>query len=238
MVSPILPLRVEALELRRQGQRILGPVDYVLEGEGITIVLGPNGAGKTSFLRAMHGLERVSRGELHWSAPVEDVRARQAFVFQNPTLLRRTVAENIGFPLWLDGRPTAAAKDDVTRMAQAVGLEKKLDLPAKVLSGGERQKMALARALIREPDLLFLDEPCANLDGASTREIETILLEARARGTRIVMSTHNVGQARRLADDVLFLHKGLLHDRGPGARFFDAPTTAEARAHLCGDLLP
>lgn len=238
MVSGLLPLTLEEMELRRGGTRILGPVSLTLEGGGITVVLGPNGAGKTSLLRAMHGLERIGRGRIAWAVPVDAARRRQAFVFQTPVLMRRTVADCIAYPLRLDGVPRRAALARAGEAAAKVELQDKLSLPANVLSGGEKQKLAIARALIRGPEVLFLDEPCANLDGHSTREIEAILTAARAAGTRIVMSTHNVGQARRLADDVIFLYRGLLHEAGRRESFFDRPRTPEARAYLNGDLLP
>jgi tungstate transport system ATP-binding protein len=238
MVSGALPLVLDAVELRRGGRRILGPISLTLDGEGITVLLGPNGAGKTSLLRAMHGLERINRGRVIWQGTAEDIRARQAFVFQAPVLMRRTVAECIAYPLRLDGVPRREARARAAEIAARVGLAAALERPAQVLSGGEKQKLAIARALIRGPEVLFLDEPCANLDPRAMREIEAILTAARDQGTRIVMSTHNVGQARRLADDVLFLHEGRLHETGPRDAFFAAPKTAEALAHINGDLLP
>jgi tungstate transport system ATP-binding protein len=238
MVTSILPLRVDAVALRRGGRCILGPISWVLGGAGITVLMGPNGSGKTTFLRAMHGLERVNQGALHWSAPPEIARARQAFVFQTPILMRRSVLDCIAYPLILDGVPRAQARTRAAESAGQVGLGALLGQSAQVLSGGEKQKLALARALVRGPELLFLDEPCANLDGRSTREIEAILLAARDAGTRIVMSTHNLGQARRLADDVLFLYAGLLHEAGPKSTVLETPGTSEMAAFIKGDLLP
>lgn len=238
MVSPILPLTLDAVELRRGGKRILGPVSLTLDGEGITIVLGPNGSGKTSLLRAMHGLEWINRGHATWNGEADSVRARQAFVFQTPVLMRRSVLDCIAYPLRLDGIDRRRARDRAAELAVSVGLTATLDAPAQVLSGGERQKMALARALIRAPEVLFLDEPCANLDMASTAEIETILARTRDAGTRIVMSTHNIGQARRLADDVIFLHDGRIIESARRDAFFAGPGTLEARAHINGDLIP
>lgn len=238
MVGSILPLRIEAISLRRGGRVILGPVSWVLGGSGITVVMGPNGSGKTSFLRAMHGLERVTAGQLHWAAPVAQVRARQAFVFQTPILMRRSVVDCIAYPLLLDGVARVEARARASDAARRVGLGGLLDQPAQVISGGEKQKLALARALVRGPELLFLDEPCANLDGQSTREIETILCIARDAGTRIVMSTHNHGQARRLADDVLFLYKGQLIESGPKSTLLETPNSPEMTAFINGDLLP
>lgn len=237
MVSPILPLVLEDVALRRQGRRILGPISLTLGGEGITVVLGPNGAGKTSLLRVMHGLERINRGRVIWQGGAEEVRARQAFVFQTPVLMRRSVLDCIAYPLILDGVARRDARARAEIAAGQVGLGVTLTAPASVLSGGERQKMALARALTRAPEVLFLDEPCANLDLHSTAEIEQVLTAARDRGTRIIMSTHNVGQARRLADDILFLFDGRLHETGSGESFFAGPGTLEAKAHINGDLL-
>ncbi len=238
MVSSILPLRVEEICLRRGQRQILGPLSWVLEGEGLTILMGPNGAGKSSFLRAMHGLERINQGALHWSAPADRVRARQAFVFQTPILMRRSVVDCIAYPLLLDHVGKTEARDRAAQAAAQVGLETLLDQPAQVLSGGEKQKLALARALIRQPELLFLDEPCANLDGRSTREIEMILNNARQSGTRIVMATHDLGQARRLADEFLFLYNGRLVEAGPKAICLETPRSPELTAFLKGDLLP
>lgn len=238
MVASILPLEVRDVVLKRRGRRILGPVSLTLEGEGFTIVMGPNGSGKTSLLRAMHGLERLSGGSIRWSAPIEETRARQAFVFQSPILLRRSVVDNIAYPLVLDGVARKAARAMAAGLGEEVGLGGLLDQSALDLSGGERQKLALARALIRKPEVLFLDEPCANLDPRSMREIEAILQATRAAGTRIVMSTHDAGQARRLASDILFLHDGRIVESGPRDDFFSTPRTPEARAHINGDLLP
>lgn len=237
MVNSILPLRVEAISLRRGGRQILGPLSWVLEGSGITVLMGPNGSGKTSFLRAMHGLERVYQGALHWSAPPESVRAKQAFVFQTPILMRRSVLDCIAYPLLLDGVSKDNARIRAAEAAVRVGLSALLDQPAQVISGGEKQKLALARALVRGPELLFLDEPCANLDGQSTREIEAILMQARSAGTRIVMSIHDLGQARRLADDILFLHAGRLVETGPKSILLETPRSPEMAAFINGDIL-
>lgn len=237
MVTPILPLKLRDVELRRGGRRILGPLSLTVAGTGITILMGPNGSGKTSLLRVMHGLERVNRGQVTWQGDAGAARTRQAFVFQTPILMRRRVVDCIAYPLLLDGVPRKVARARAAEVAEAVGLSGALDKPSLVLSGGEKQKLALARALIRAPDVLFLDEPCANLDGRSTREIEAILTRARDAGTRIVMSTHDIGQARRLADEVWFLHDGVLRDSALSAAFFEAPQSAEAAAYLKGDLL-
>lgn len=227
---------LEAVEIWRAGRRILGPLSLGLAADGVTILIGPNGSGKTSLLRALHGLERISGGRILWPGDAATLRARQAFVFQTPVLMRRSVVDCIAYPLILLGESRAAARAKAAAMAGGMGLGAALYRPASVLSGGERQKMALARALIRGPEVLFLDEPCANLDTTSTREIEALLSRARAGGTRIIMSTHDLGQARRLADDVVLLHEGAVIEQGD-RRFFDGPATQAGRAFLNGELL-
>lgn len=228
---------LEAVEIRRAGRCILGPLSLELPDQGLTVIIGPNGSGKTSLLRALHGLERISRGRIIWPGDPATLRARQAFVFQTPVLMRRSVVDCIAYPLILLGESRAASRAKAAAVANGMGLGASLYRPASVLSGGERQKMALARALIRAPEVLFLDEPCANLDTSSTRDIEALLVLARAGGTRIIMATHDLGQARRLADDVVLLHEGCVIESS-GRRFFDGPATETGRAFLNGDLLP
>ena len=238
MVAPILPLRAENIRVARGGKTLLGPLSLEIAGEGVTIVLGPNGSGKTTLLRALHGLERLREGAVRWAVPEPEARSQQAFVFQAPILMRRSVVDSIAYPLLLDGLRRGEARDRAADAAEAVGLGDRLALQAMNLSGGEKQKLAIARALVRRPQILFLDEPCANLDGRATRDIEAILAKVREQGTRIVMSTHNVGQARRMADEAVFLFDGRMIDGGKASDFFDNPQTPEARAHLRGDLLP
>ena len=223
--------------VKRRGRVLLGPIDLALEGAGTTIVLGPNGAGKTTLLKVLHGVERLSSGTLDWSVPKAQAREAQAYVFQKPIMLRRSVGQNLAYPLKLLGVEKAAISARVQDWAARIGLAEALDLPATRLSGGEQQKLALARALIRAPQVLFLDEPCAYLDGRATREIEEMLNAAAQAGMRIIMSTHDLGQARRLAREVVFLVKGTLREQGAADAFFAAPQTAEARAFLSGEIV-
>jgi len=236
-VTSILPLSLSEVVVKRRGQVLLGPLDLSLGAEGITIIMGPNGAGKTKLLRAMHGIERVASGEVRWQVPTDEAQAQQAFVFQAPIMLRRTVAENLIYPLRLAGVPKAAAIARAEGWAAKVGLGDALRRAAPNLSGGEKQKLALARALITDPEVVFLDEPCANLDGRATREIEAILQDVKAGGTRIIMATHDIGQARRLADDIVFLMHGKVIEQGAAGPVFDAPQTPQARALLKGEIV-
>lgn len=234
---PITPLCLKGALLRRQGKVIAGPVDLTIEGSGLTIIIGPNGSGKTSLLRMLHGLEPLSEGSLSGQQGADPMRVHQGFVFQAPIMMRRNVLANLTYPLRLRATPRAAAKAQALDWLDRVGLSDAANRPASALSGGERQKLALARALIRDPEILFLDEPCASLDGAATRAIESILLASRAAGTRIVMATHDMGQARRLADDILFILNGRVHEASDAASFFASAKTPQARAFLQGDIV-
>ena len=236
MVS-ILPLTLTQATVSRGDKRLLGPVDLTVKAGGLTIVLGPNGAGKSTLLRLMHGLEPPTSGRLRYAAPRGQAYAQQAFVFQTPVMLRRSVLGNLSYPLTAHGMSRGEAEQQALTWLKTLGLDTHANQRASQLSGGERQKLALARALIRKPELLFLDEPCANLDGAATRDIERLISEARSAGTRIIMATHDLGQARRLADDVLFIHQGLIHEQAKATVFFDAPQTPEARGFIQGDLI-
>ncbi|WP_371170627.1 ATP-binding cassette domain-containing protein [Aliiroseovarius sp. 2305UL8-7] len=236
-MSTLFPLTVKDASVRRRGKVLVGPVDLELQGQGVTMVIGPNGAGKTSLLRMLHGIARLGSGSVTWACDEVTARTHQAFVFQTPIMMRRSVLGNLVYPLRLAGVPRAEARLRASDAAQKVGLGAMLDRPAPFLSGGERQKLALARALITKPELLFLDEPCASLDGRATREIEDILTRTAADGTRLIMSTHNMGQARRLGTEVLFFLNGKVHEHAPASEFFNEPKTKQARAFLQGDIV-
>jgi tungstate transport system ATP-binding protein len=231
--APVLSLK--AAQVTRRGKTILGPIDLEVDPVGFTMVMGPNGAGKTTLLKVLHGVERLSSGALQLGLKAD--REAQAYVFQSPIMLRRSVRQNLAYPLQLRGEGKAAIAEKVADWAGRIGLSDALDRPAPRLSGGEKQKLALGRALIRKPGVLFLDEPCANLDGRATREIETLLKAAHAEGTRIIMTTHDLGQARRLATDVVFLVGGRVYETAPAAQFFDTPATPEAQSFLKGDII-
>jgi len=236
-VTTILPLTLDGIEVRRAGRAILGPVDLRVEDSGPLVVLGPNGAGKSTLLRVCHGITRPTEGTANWSVPRAEADLAQAFVFQTPILLRRTALENVAYPLTIRGDARKAARKRASDMLENVGLGPMANLRASVLSGGEKQKLALARALVTRPQVLFLDEPTASLDGRSMREIEAILAQAQTQGTKLVMATHDLGQARRIAAHVTFLLNGKIVESTPAAEFFAGPRTAAARAFLKGDIV-
>ena len=230
----ILPLETDGLGFAAGALRILSGVTLRIEAGAPTIILGANGAGKSVLLRLLHGLLPPGEGRVTWSG--SEPSRRQAMVFQRPVLLRRSALANVLYPLRLAGVPDRAAR--ALEALELVGLSALAERPARRLSGGEQQRLALARAAATQPEVLFLDEPCASLDPAATRAVEEIVGRLAARGTKIVMTTHDLGQARRLAGDVVFLHDGRVLEHGPAAAFFAAPASAEAAAFLRGELPP
>lgn len=233
----ILPLTLRDVRFAAGGRAIIGGVSAVIEAGPATIILGANGAGKSVLMRLMHGLLQPSSGEVKWHAQGADrVRRGQAMVFQRPVMLRRSALDNIVYALELARVPAAERASQAMDALREVGLVDVAHRPARVLSGGEQQRLALARAWALHPEVLFLDEPTANLDPGATREIENVIKAFDASGTKIVMSTHNLGQARRLGDEVLFIHQGRLVEQVPVNRFFAQPASAEAAAFVKGEL--
>ncbi len=232
-----MPLEVSGLTYEVHGKRLIEDINLRLSGTGITVVMGPNGAGKSLLLRLLHGLLIPSAGAIRWNdaIPSETVRRRQALVFQRPVLLRRSVLANIEFILRLkaNGNHNGQARE----LLHQVGLADKAERPARRLSVGEQQRLALARALALEPEVLLLDEPTASLDPASVAAIEAIVTAVHRAGTKMVFVTHDLGQARRLADDVVFLHRGRLTEHTRADQFFNEPCSREARGYLAGRLV-
>lgn len=233
----ILPLCAEGLCFSAGDVEILRDVSLTITAGAPTLLIGANGAGKSVLLRLLHGLLKPSAGRVFWTMPTEHAARRQAMVFQRPVLLRRSVLANTLYPLTLAG---VASEERLTRAEEAlalVGLADRADDAARKLSIGQQQRLALARAAALQPELLFLDEPSASLDPAATRAVEEIVLTLAQRGTKIVMTTHDLAQARRLAGDVVFLHRGSVLEHAPAEAFFRQPASATARAFLRGELV-
>ena len=233
----ILPLCTEGLGFSAGGVEILRDISLTITAGAPTLLIGANGAGKSVLLRLLHGLLEPSVGRVFWAMPTDLAARRQAMVFQRPVLLRRSVLANTLYPLTLAG---VASEERMTRAREAlalVGLADRADDAARKLSVGQQQRLALARAAALQPELLFLDEPSASLDPAATRAVEEIVLTLSARGTKIVMTTHDLAQARRLAGDVVFLHRGSVLEQAPAEAFFQQPASATARAFLRGELV-
>ncbi|MBF0249595.1 MAG: ATP-binding cassette domain-containing protein [Alphaproteobacteria bacterium] len=196
-----------------------------------TVVVGPNGAGKSLFLRLCHGLLTPSQGTVAHGPGV------QAMVFQRPVMLRRSVRANVDYALTLHRVPRGERAAMIDAVLTKTGLGRHADAPARVLSFGEQQRLAIARAWALRPEILFMDEPTASLDPSATHQIEELIFAIHAQGTKIVMTTHDLGQARRIADEVLFLHRGRLLEQAPAQQFFEHPGNDLAQAFIRGDLL-
>lgn len=232
----LFPLALTNLTYIALDKQVLLDSTLRLGATGVTILLGPNGAGKSLLLRCLHGLLKPASGSILWNGnePDDAIHARQAMVFQKPVLLRRSVAANMDFALNAHGPGDPAFRDE---LLAAVDLLDQKAQPARLLSGGEQQRLALARALATRPDILFLDEPTANLDPASTLVIETMIRQEVAAGTKIIFVTHDIGQAKRLADDIVFLHRGHVLEQSAAPAFFEKPRTKEAANYLGGQIV-
>ncbi len=233
----LLPLALDQVVFAVGDRRIIDGVSLLLEAGPRTVIVGPNGAGKSVLLRLCHGLLNPTSGTIRW-ASLESPGGprRQAMVFQRPVLLRRTAVANVAYALAIAGVPRAQRIPRALDALRRVGLGQLAKHPARVLSGGEQQRLALARAWALSPEVLFLDEPTASLDPGATQEIEKGIAAVHASGTKIVLVTHNLGQARRLGDEILFLHQGRIAERAPADRFFKQPASREAAQFLEGEL--
>ena len=239
MRAPALDLPVRLLEVRILAGEvaILDGLTLMLDTGAPTVLVGPNGAGKTTLLRVAMGLIRPTSGLITWGGREVVPPTRRAIMFQRPAMLRRSTAANIRYALAAAGLPRAKRDARVAALLADVGLKGLEHRPARRLSGGEQQRLALARALARDPDLLFLDEPTASLDPAATKAIEDIVRTVTARGVKVVMSTHDLGQAKRIGGEIVLLHRGRLIESGPAAEFFAAPRSEQARKFIAGELL-
>jgi tungstate transport system ATP-binding protein len=233
----MFPLIAENLVVEFKGQRILGPIGLNLSKGDIAVILGPNGSGKTTLLKSLHGIIKIKHGAISWSCPKSESMAKQMFVFQSPVMLRRSVFENLTYPLTLCKTPKAEINRLADEWISRISLKEVIHIAATRLSRGEKQKLALARALITKPEMLFLDEPTASLDGKTTLEIEKLLQNCAENGTTIMMSTHDIGQAKRLAKNILFLNKGKLESTQPAQTFFREPMSNNASKFIAGDIV-
>jgi tungstate transport system ATP-binding protein len=230
-----LPIRFEGVSFTAGATRILGDVSLTFARGTLTVLLGPNGSGKTTLLKLAMGLIEPTRGQITFGHRTAPAGRRRAFVFQKPVMLRRSVAANVAYAMKMAGHDPAPAR--IAELLEQVGLTGFAERPARKLSGGEQQRLALARALARDPEIIFLDEPTASLDPFATKGVEEIIARIAAAGVKVVMTTHDLGQARRLAGTVLFLAKGRLYEDAPADVFFENPQTPEARRFLAGELV-
>ena len=233
----ILPLELSEVTLSADGRVLLDAISLRIEAGPKTVILGANGAGKSLLLRVCHGLVTPRQGHARWlGADAEHHRRRQAMVFQDPVMLRRSVRANVAYALAIHRVPRAERERRTAAVLERTGLGGFANRPAAVLSAGEQQRLALARAWAIEPEVLFLDEPTASLDPGATAAVERIVEDMHRAGCKLVMTTHDMGQARRLADEIIFLHAGRVDERAAAATFFERPESETAAAFLAGKL--
>jgi len=230
---PILEL--ESVSYVVQNRRIIDAISVTLRPGERSLVLGANGAGKSVLLRLCHGLLEPTSGRIGWQRPGRSP-VRQAMVFQRPIMLRRCALANVAHALASRGISRTERQARAYAALGKVGLAHVAERPARALSGGEQQRLALARAWALEPEVLFLDEPTANLDPVAVAEIESVIQAIHDAGTKIIMTTHNLGQARRLGDEILFIADGRLIERARADTFFACPVTPQAVTFLRGEL--
>ncbi len=239
MRAPVtdLPVMFDRVTVRAGITTILDRLTLTLSSGSPTLVVGPNGAGKSTLLRLCMGLAVPTEGRMTWGGRSDAKPTRRAFVFQRPVMLRRTTSANIAYGLTHADYPREKLAARTAELLERVGLSDLAMRPARRLSGGEQQRLALARALARDPELLLLDEPTASLDPAATRSVEEIVRDAAQSGIKIVMASHDLGQVRRLAGDVVFMVRGNVREQTPAEDFLKSPSTPEAAAFVRGDLV-
>ena len=232
----ISPIKIKDLSISLNDRFILRNINCQINDKSITAILGPNGAGKSLLLQTINGLIPISNGEATYNLSQLDdnIRKQQAMVFQSPTLLRRTVLGNMEFVNSINKNTNMLG---VNSILKKVGLEAFNNKPARLLSGGEKQRLSLARALLIQPKLLLLDEPTANLDPYSLKLIEDLILEENSKGTTIILTTHDMSQAKRLASDIIFINKGEILEQTQANFFFRKPQTIEAKKYITGEIL-
>ena len=239
MRAPVsdLPLMLVNARIVAGATAILDDVTLTIADGSPTVLIGPNGSGKTTLLRAAMGLIPLTGGRITWGGREAAAPMRRAIMFQRPAMLRRSAAGNVRYALAAADVPRVKRQHRAGELLTLVGLDGLGHRPARRLSGGEQQRLALARALARDPAVLFLDEPTASLDPHATKAIEDIIRAVSARGVKVVMSTHDLGQAKRLAGEIVLLHRGRVIETAPVEEFFARPRTQEARKFIAGELL-
>ncbi len=237
--TAVLPIQGKGLTFERGTRRILGGIDIEVGGQGTLVLIGPNGAGKSLLVRVLAGLVEPTAGSVTWAGMPPDRRRapKIGFVFQRPVHLRRSALANVTYALAIAGVPKAERTERALAALARARIAHLAQSAARVLSGGEQQLLSIARALATEPEILILDEPTSALDPAATTAIEGLLVAVRGEGVPVVLITHDLGQVRRLADEVAFLHHGRLIERTPREEFLARPRSPEALAFVRGEIV-
>ena len=230
-----LPIYIKDLSLILDERKILSSLNLSINSDDVTVIMGPNGAGKSIFLKILNGILTPTSGCITWNNKKQfsDTLNTQAFVFQKPILLRRSVIANLDYMDSVLGNKKKISKD---KLLEIVQLQKQKNQPARMLSLGEQQRLSLIRSLMLRPNLLLLDEPTANLDPASTKIIEDIILNLKMMGIKIIFVTHNILQAKRIADEIIFLNEGKMVEHLNKQEFFSNSKSIEVQNYLNGIL--
>ena len=221
MSSRMSCLIANEVSVIREEHYLLKDISLEIKPATITLILGHNGAGKTLLMQVLHGLTLPDEGVID-SPPA----SRQRMVFQKPIMLRRTALQYFNFVC------PGLSIPDQHHWFDSAQLTSRMDAPARRLSGGEQQKLALIGALAAQPEILFLDEPAASLDVEATMLSESLISEACDAGTTIIMTSHNRAQAARLADQVIFMDQGSVKEQSDAKTFFRAPQSDAGRHYL------
>ena len=230
--TPDALVKIHRASVIVNGKSLLSEIDLtIVEGESV-VVLGANGAGKSTLLKLCNGLITPSNGSVQ-TPPLH----QQSLIFQRPALLQRSVLDNVRYVLSVRGIAEPACSEQARRALAACNLSAISNQSARSLSGGEQQRLSLARAWACEPRLLLADEPTANLAPTAMRDVETLLHTVQSGGTTLVLTTHNVAQAKRIARRIIFLDSGKIVEDRPAADFFVSPHSAAARTYLEGESL-
>ena len=235
--NTLMPIKVRKLNFEKGHRKLLTDISCEIKTKGITIILGPNGAGKTLFLKCLHGLVSDINSEVTFANKTinTSIRKQQSMVFQSPILLRRSVFKNISFAL--QQRTKILNKEKILKVLKRVDLLNLVNENAILLSGGEKQRLSLARAIVTLPKVLFLDEATSNLDPYSIQIIEKIIKEVNQQGTKVVAVTHDLLQAKRLANDIIFINKGKMCELTDAKIFFSKPKSREGKLFMAGKLI-
>lgn len=233
----LMPIIVQKLNYEKGKRKLLTNISCEIKSKGMTIILGPNGAGKTLFLKCLHGLIENSYSDITFAKMYlnKSIRKQQSMVFQAPILLRRNVLKNITFAA--KQRNKILNKEKILKVLKRVDLLHLINQNALFLSGGEKQRLSLARAIITSPKVLFLDEATSNLDPYSVQIIEKIIKEVSKQGTKVIAVTHDLLQAKRLSDDIIFMNKGNMCEHTDAKIFFSKPKSREGKLFIAGKLV-
>ena len=236
--NPHLPLRLQNVSYQVASKTLIDNLSAEIQSSGVTIILGHNGAGKSLLLKLMHGVLQPSSGSLHWQNTQPDSQQYwRTLVLQNPSFFERSVRFHLEFVLKISQTEKSQQQARIEHALDICGLSELHKRKVSSLSGGEIQRLSLARAWVLQPEVLLLDEPTVALDPPAAYQFETLVKQFRDSGSKIIMTTHDIPQAQRLADEVIFIYQGKLEEQANARTFFQAPTSTIAQHYLKGQLV-